>query len=256
EAARQGLLRMAAAGAKVVPLAVVNPDTASELGASAAELFSLPVARAHVTCNLRTVWDDAALRGLREGLRAAAEIWARAFRAGRSIWFEPFTTKILSHLHAAMPCASRCQFGARELVVAPSGRFYPCGELVGDDSDARHVIGNLDDGVWSDQLQAMRADKERIELTCQDCGIRERCSSSCGCKHVALTGQFGVITDTLCELESAFIEAADTIAAELYAEGCAAFIDYFYRQPWRANSVAKLVQLCRAASGTDRAGSD
>ncbi len=52
-AVRQGLSRLAAAGAEVVPLAVVNPDTAARLGDTAVELFSLPVARAHVTCNLR-----------------------------------------------------------------------------------------------------------------------------------------------------------------------------------------------------------
>jgi uncharacterized protein len=108
----------------------------------------------------------------------------------------------------------------------------------------------LDDGVWFDKLQALRANKERVELTCRDCGLRERCSSSCGCKHVALTGRFGIITDTLCEIESAFIEAADALATELYAEGCAAFIDYFYRQPWRANGTTELIQLRRSAAAS------
>lgn len=247
-AAKQGLLQLAAAGAEVVPLAVINPDTAGFLGVTSAELFSLPVARAHVTCNLRAAWDAEALEHLRGGLRDAADTWGQAFRAGRKIHFEPFTTKILSHLHAAMPCAGRCQLGAVELVVAPSGRFYTCGELVGDDSDESYVIGDIENGLSATKLQALRAAKERVEVTCERCELRERCSSSCGCKHVALTGAFGEITDTLCDIESAFIDAADAIAETLYREACEAFYDFFYRRPWVANAPANLIQIRRKAT--------
>jgi uncharacterized protein len=244
-AVREGIRRLAAAGAEIVALAVVNPDTASSLGEVAEELFSLPVVEAVLTCNLRSAWDDAALRGLREGLAAAAGAWGQLFRAGRCLRFEPMTTKILSHLHAAMPCAARCQLGASDLVVAPSGRLYPCGELVGDDDDDRFVIGDVVGGLSLPRLKSLRDAKERIESTCRDCAIRERCSSACGCKHVALTGSMGQVTDTLCDVEAAFIEAADGVAEELHREGCEAFMQFFYRGPWKPNPVTGLAQLRR-----------
>lgn len=244
-AVKQGLLRLSAAGARVIALAVVNPDTAANLGVTALELFSLPVARAHVNCNLRASWDDAALHALRAGLRAAGGVWAQAFREGRIIHFEPFTTKILSHLHAAMPCAGRCQLGAQELVVAPSGRLYPCGELVGADDDTRHVIGDIDNGLSVDKLRELRAAKDRVEVTCEACALRERCSSGCGCKHVALTGNFGEITSTLCEIESAIVEAADEVAETLYRENCEAFLEFFYRRQWIVKPETELVQVRR-----------
>ncbi|MGC4065019.1 MAG: radical SAM protein [Polyangiaceae bacterium] len=230
--ARDGLLRLSKAGANVFALAVINPDTASATGDVVRELFSLPLARAHVACNLRTTWDHAAIDALRRGLAQAMEHWKRAFRDGKIIHLEPLTTKILSHLHAAMPCGSRCQFALSELVVAPSGRFYSCSELVGNDETDGFSIGDLDQGIDHDKLGRMRADRSRIEGACEGCDLHERCSSSCGCKHVALTGKFGAVTDTLCNTEAAFIEAADALASTLHAEGCEAFLDFFYRKQW------------------------
>jgi uncharacterized protein len=247
-AVRAGLERLAAAGAQIGVLAVVNPDTAAALGETTAELFELPVARANVACNLRAAWDTTAVANLRDGLRSAIEVWKRAFRAGRAVHFEPLTTKVLSHLFAAMPCGSRCQFGADELVVAPSGRFYTCGELVGDDTDPSLSIRDLEHGIDWAKLTALREQKQRIEAHCRDCEIQSRCSSSCGCKHVALTGTFGQITSTLCDTEAAFIEAADAAAAALYAEQSPAFIEFFYRKQWAPTAAPRFVPLRRAPS--------
>jgi uncharacterized protein len=249
---KEGIRRLAAAGAEIVAAGVINPDTGSSLGEVAVELLSLPIFVATLTPNLRAAWDQAALGGLREGLEAAAEVWAEAFRAGRCVRFEPMTTKILSHLHAAMPCASRCQLEGRELVVAPSGRLYPCGELVGEDQRDQFVIGDVADGLSAARLKSLRETKDRVESKCQDCPIRERCASSCGCIHVALTGAMGDFTDTLCELEASFIEAADRVAEELYRESCPAFLEFFYRQSWDANPTASLVQLRRGPAPRPR----
>jgi uncharacterized protein len=244
-AAREGLFKLSRAGANVFALAVLNPDTAAATGDVVRELFSLPLARAHVTCNLRTTWSGAAIDDLRRGLAAAMDHWKQAFRSGKILHLEPLTTKILSHLHAAMPCGSRCQFALNELVVAPSGRLYSCSELVGDDEVPGFSVGDLDHGIDHEKVHHMRADRNRIETECGDCELHERCSSSCGCKHVALTGRFGAITDTLCNTEAAFIEAADDLAAELYAEGCDAFLEFFYRKQWAPTAPALYVPLRR-----------
>ncbi|MGC4069401.1 MAG: radical SAM protein [Polyangiaceae bacterium] len=241
----QGIERLAKAGARVVTLAVISPDTADALGEILLEAFGLPLARVHVTCNLRATWDTVALEALRRGLARAATHWVDAFRAGRIIHFEPLTTKILSHLHAAMPCANRCQLGFDEVVVAPSGRLYTCGELVGEDQDHSLSIGDIENGIDVSKLSSLREQKNRIEVSCADCEIRERCSSACGCKHVALTGTFGAVTQTLCDTETAFIEAADAVAEALYRERCDAFLDFFYRKGWAPSSPQAYVQLRR-----------
>ncbi len=242
-AVRTGILRLAAAGANVVALSVANPDTAGALGEVATELVSLPISRAHVTCNLRANWDTQALEALREGTKAAARVWGDQFRAGRCIQLEPFTMKVLSHLHGAMPCPSRCLMEAHEFIVAPSGHIYGCGELVGEDSDEQFVIGDLDSGLWWDKVKQLRDAKNRVLEICAPCALVKRCTSNCGCKQVALTGAHGEITETFCEIEEAFINAADTIAEELYREGCPAFTRFFYQETWTPNTPEKLAQL-------------
>jgi hypothetical protein len=51
------------------------------------------------------------------------------------------------------------------------------------------------------------------------------------------------VTEAFCEIEEAFITAADTIAAELYRENCPAFIQFFYQEPWTPNTPEGLAQL-------------
>jgi radical SAM protein with 4Fe4S-binding SPASM domain len=118
---------------------------------------------------------------------------------------------------------------------------------VGEDEDPTFSVGHLDTGVDEEKLSRMRAEKERIEVDCADCELRARCSSSCGCKHVALTGEYGRVTSTLCDTEAAFIEAADALAETLYAEGCEAFLDFFYRKRWAPTQSTGLVPLRRKA---------
>lgn len=250
EAVRDGLRRLHGAGAKVVALAVTNPDTVGELGAVVAEFLSLPLVRAHITPNLRATWDETAISSLKSGLLDAMAVWGAQFRAGKAFVLEPFTTKILSHLLGAMPCARRCQLAAHEIVVAPSGRLYPCGEMVGDDDDGCHVIGDVWAGVDEAALLRLRAQKDRVETLCADCAIRARCSSSCGCKQVALTGNLGELTDVFCDLEEAFIEAADTLAASLHGEGVGAFRSLFYETRWLSNAGTNLLRLGRRPSPT------
>lgn len=242
---RRGLEGLQRAGARVALLAVVNPNTASSLDDVVDELLGVSADRIHLAINLRATWDDTALADLGAGLARAAARWGEAFRAGKRAIVEPLVTKILSHLHAAIPCGSRCQLAAEELVVAPSGRIYPCGELVAQDDDTRHVIGHVDTGLDWPKLEQLRQARGRVEAICEGCGIRERCSSACGCKHVALTGNLGAVNATLCDTEAAFIEAADRLAEELYAESCDAFIEMFYRQRWAASSAQTLVKLRR-----------
>jgi uncharacterized protein len=250
EEVREGLVKLADAGARVVVMGVVNPDTAGALGAVMKEFLGLPVVRAHLTCNLHRTWDGAALGALRQGMVDAMALWGDHFRAGHCFVLEPFTTKILTHLHGAIPCHRRCQLGAHELVVAPSGRIYPCGEMVGDDQNHDLAVGDVYSGLYQDKLSTLAAAKSRIEETCAPCALRARCASSCGCKHLALTGELGRVTEGLCNLEEAIIDAADALASTLYAEECRAFLRLFYETRWQVAAGPRLIRLRRGPEDT------
>ncbi len=243
--ARAGLERLGTAGIHAGLLAVVRPETAAQLGASLTTLLSLEPTRIQLSIDYSASWDEAAVAALRLGLQRAGDIWADCFRAGRTIRVDPLHNKILTHLKGAIPCPTRCQLGGKELAVAPSGRIFPCPQMVGQDEDPTMVIGHVDSGLDHDALQRLQASKERSRRTCEDCALVHRCQCQCGCRHVALSGELGVITEILCETEAAFIDEADRVAELLFSEQCPAFVDYYYRRQWSAAQGAKLTKLRR-----------
>jgi hypothetical protein len=91
--------------------------------------------------------------------------------------------------------------------------------------------------------------KDRVEETCAPCALRDRCQSHCGCRHVALTGELGLINQALCEIEESFILAADEVARVLTAERCPAFIDAYYRRQHRPAAGSTLTSLRKAGGG-------
>jgi uncharacterized protein len=224
-------------------LAVVSVATASRLADTMKLLLGLGARKINLSVNYRDAWTDDACRELARGLHAAGEVWMDHFRSGQALPVDPFHTKILTHLKGGIPCPSRCLLGGHELTVSPTGRIYPCAQMVGEDTRDDLVIGDVDGGVDSERVTALQRAKDRVEHVCTPCGLRDRCQSHCGCRHLALSGSLGEITATLCETESAFIEAADRIAETLFSEQCETFLDYYYRRPWAPAAGSQLTQL-------------
>jgi radical SAM protein with 4Fe4S-binding SPASM domain len=214
-------------------------------------LLAMQPVKAQLSIDYGAAWTEEALGDLRAGLRDAGEAWMASFRAGRAIPLNPMHGKILAHLHGGMPSPSRCQFATRELAVAPSGRIYPCGQMIGEDKDPALVIGHVAEGLDPSRVAKLQQAKDRADDTCASCELRDRCQSQCGCRHVALSGELGVITAALCETEAAFIEEADRVAEILHAERCRAFLAYYYERTWGMTPGSKLVQLRRARPASD-----
>ncbi len=227
-----GLEKLREAGIPFHILAVLCPDTIRQLGAGLRAIFELGPEKVQFSPNYRDEWTDESIEWLRAGMQDAGDVWMERFRAGSAIAVNPFHTKILSHLKGGMPCPSRCLLGGGEFTVTPTGRLYPCAQMVGEDTDEVVAIGHLDSGIDLKALLRLQKVKDTVEKTCGDCELRDRCQSQCGCRHLALSGKLGVITATLCETEAAFIDEADRIAETLYSEGCEAFIDYYYKRNW------------------------
>jgi uncharacterized protein len=236
-------LRQAVVAFRLV--AVVRPDTAPRLGEVVRTLLDLQPAQATLTPDFRAPWTEESIAGLRTGLHDAGEVWMEAFRGGRALPLEPLRGKILTHLKEGIPCPERCTLAGRAFAVAPTGRLYPCAQMIGEDRDDELVIGTLDSGFDSKRLAELQQAKDRVEETCAPCALRDRCQSHCGCRHVALTGELGRINQALCEIEESFILAADEVARVLTAERCPAFIDTYYRKQYRPAAGSVLTRLRR-----------
>lgn len=238
-----GVRRLRAARIPFQIMVVYGAATAARLGDALTELMPLGAEKILLNANYRDDWSEAAIESAREGLAAAARVWAARVRTGSVVPVEPFHTKILSHLKGGAPCGSRCVLGNGEVTVTPKGRLYPCPQMVGEDDADEHVIGDLETGIDLRRAAELRAQKERSLETCSACDLFQRCQNQCGCRQVAVSGQLGRITAVLCELEAASIDAADRVAEALVGEQVPAFVDYYYRRTWTAAPGAQLVQL-------------
>jgi uncharacterized protein len=230
--ARAGARRLVEAGVGVTTVAVINPDTADRVGEVVRELLAVGGERIILAPNYGARWSAPALEACASGVGDAAAEWMHHLRRGGRQLLEPLAIKILGHLHGGTPCPAKCQLAGKEFAVAPSGRLYPCPQLVGEDSDERHVIGEVTRGIDREALARLRAAKDRVLEHCGECDVRTRCDGLCGCKHVMATGEMGRVSGEFCDLENLFIDAADRVGETLYAEGCAAFKAIFYEQRW------------------------
>jgi radical SAM protein with 4Fe4S-binding SPASM domain len=252
DAVAQGLARLRDAGIPHQLLAVVGPWSAPSLDRTVATALALGPEKVQLSIDYGAPWTEESLGALREGLRDAGDVWMAAFRAGKAVPLNPLHGKILAHLHGGMPCASRCLLAQGELTVAPSGNLYPCGQMVGEDDDDALVIGHVSTGVDAARVARLQSARDRIDDTCGDCELVDRCQSQCGCRHLALTGELGKITASLCETEAAFVEEADRVAETLHGEGCRAFLAYYYERSWAPAAGAKLVTLRRGPGDASR----
>jgi len=227
----RGLERLRDAGIPFGLLAVFGPETGRHLGETLSTILPLGPQKVQLSANYGASWTEQSIDELRLGLEEAADVWMEWFRSGKAVLVDPFHTKILAHIKGGLPCPGRCLLGGSAFTVAPSGRLYPCGQMVGEDAGAL-AMGDVDGGYDLAALKRMQEAKDRIEATCAPCELRHRCQSQCGCRHVALTGKLGEITETLCEIESAYIDAADRIAETMVTEACPAFVQLFYQRDW------------------------
>jgi len=226
-------------------VAVVRPDTARRLGECLGALLHQQPRAVTFTPDLRAPWTDSSVAELRAGLRDLSEAWIDSFRRDRRVPVEPLHTKILTHLHGCIPCPARCTLTGQAFAVAPSGRLYPCGQMIGEDTHEQLVIGTVETGLDRERLAELQRQKDRVEATCAPCALRHRCQSHCGCQHWALTGQLGSITATLCEIEESWIAAADHAASTLLAEQCPSFLATYYQQRYMRGAGSSLARLRR-----------
>jgi uncharacterized protein len=244
--------RLRRAGIRYSLVAVVRPDTARHLGQVVAALLNLQPVQITLTPDLRAAWTTASIGELRAGLHDAGDAWGKAFQSGHAIALEPLHAKILTHLKQGIPCPERCTLAGHSFAVAPTGRLYPCAQMIGEDCDDSLVVGTVSSGFDQTRLTALQRSKDRVEETCASCALRDRCQSHCGCRHLALTGELGRINQVMCDVEESFILAADEVASRLAAERCPLFLDTYYRKQYRPADGAILTRIRRPSDHNAR----
>lgn len=241
-----GIERLSRAKVPFQLMVVFGTETAGRLGDALRQALALSPEKIQLNANYGDDWTEESIEALRSGLDAAGDVWMEALRAGRVVPVEPLHSKILSHLKGGIPCPSRCLLGDRELTVTPTGRIYPCPQMVKEDRDETLAIGHVESGLDRDKIRALQQQKDRALDSCEGCDLFARCQSQCGCRHVALTGELGSITQVLCEIEEAYVDAADRVAETLVAEQCPSFVEYYYQRNWAPAEGAALVTLRRS----------
>jgi uncharacterized protein len=224
--------RLKDCGVRCQLVAVVTAATAPYLGESVAYLLGLAPLRLALQPHLRDNWTDEAISAFRQGALDAAGVWAESFRAQRPVVVEPLHTKVLSHLTEGAPLPARCQIATREFTVAPSGRIYPCAEMVGEDRDGELAVGHVEDGLSEGRIRALRARARATATSCATCALSPRCQYRCACRQLASSGRIGTLSPAFCEIETAWVDAADAAAERLTAENCRAFQRFYYELSW------------------------
>ncbi len=150
------------------------------------------------------------LDALKEQYEILAEEYIKRRAAGREFGFFHFNIDIYNG-----PCAAKrlvgCNAGDEYLAVAPDGNIYPCHRF---DGLSEYVIGNVNDGTFSDRLPRMFAVTNLTKKDeCGDCWAKYYCSGGCAANSIFFAGGITKPYKIGCELMRKRVECALAIAA-------------------------------------------
>ena len=230
DAVVKGIRRAQERLGSVRTISVVHPGNLARLPESFDLVASLGITRMAFNLNYDAKWEEEQLEDLERGYEAMADRVIEHYRRGVDFTVQPFHAKIVSRLKGGFAPGDKCDFGCKELAVAPSGRIYPCDRLIGEDGAAQDevVIGDVDTGVQVARVSAMKDPKDQPKADCEGCAIVDRCMWWCGCVNKALTGRVDEVSGLLCAVEQMIVRASDRIATTLFAEGNRPFFARYY----------------------------
>ena len=211
-------------------ISVVHPGNVEHVPDSFDLIRSMGVRQLAFNVDYSAGWDEASTGRLGVAWEALADRAIASYRAGHDFTIRPLHSKIVSRLKSGFSEADKCDFGCRELAVAPSGRLYPCDRLIGEDgpAEADMVIGHVDTGQDWRRLFALKHPKDAVKPDCDGCALQARCMWWCGCVNRAVTGRVDAVGGLLCQLEQHTIRAADRLASTLFNEGNPPFLARYY----------------------------
>jgi len=224
----RALSHYAGSSAQAEVIVVVDPRNVQHLSESVGWLISQGIGSISLNPNFYVAWPDSALEVWTTAYARIGDRYADEFRRGSPVRINVFDGKIRVRIKEGYAACDKCGFGVDEVAVAPSGNLYPCERIVGDDTNEALRIGTVFDGFDAVRRAEVTARRGNTVAECQDCPVQARCMNWCGCINYATTGASDRVAGIVCFHERMSIEAADRVAAALYAERNPVFLAKFY----------------------------
>ncbi len=192
------------------------PQAAGKFADSVKYLHALGFRRITATpaYGKRAPWTEEHLETLEQQLLQIAAFYSECFRKGEHFYFSPFDAKIRQCITGENP-ADRCHLGQRQMPVNVDGKIYACTQFIGDEE---FCMGDVFSGLDVQKQMAVAGRVHVLPEECRECGLRERCTNSCGCLNRLETGDEAEVSPMQCAYERMLIRIADGMADALYEE--------------------------------------
>ncbi len=208
---------------------VIDPSNIMHLADSVKYLSEEKnVFRIAINPNFYTEWSEKALATWKEEFIKVGDFILNSYRKEKAVAVNFFENKVITRLKDGFENCDRCNFGEKEISVAPSGNLYPCERLVGDDTNNEMCIGDIKNGFDKEKRKAILDKRGNVNKECLTCSIKNRCMNWCCCINYATTGQINMVDGLVCFHEQTAVEVTDNIAEILFKEKNKIFISRFY----------------------------
>ena len=210
-------------------IVVPSPENVAHLFAGVRFLYlKKGVRRVSINPNFYAEWPEKALKTWRGESDKLGDLFIELYRQGRPVALNFIDGKIITHLKCGFDCGDKCNFGEKEIAIAPSGRIYPCERLVANDDNDEMCIGHIESGFDEDKRQAILRRRGCVNAECLSCAIRSRCMNWCCCINYTITGAIDVTDGIVCFHEQMAVEVADRVGTTLFEERNPAFLARYY----------------------------
>ncbi len=215
-------------------VSVVSPPNVDHMATSVDYLLDAGVRVLSLGLDYTAEWNAEALDTLEHQLNTVGDRYVDNFSRNEDIYISVLDAKIIAHLKGGLEDCDKCQAGHRELALAPSGNWYPCERLVGNDgqAEAKYCLGNAnntaDGGPDPRRVFAALQGHGTLDPTCAACVHRSRCMNHCACSNAMSGGELAVPGSSVCETEQVCIRVADRVAKTLFDAGNALFLRKHY----------------------------
>jgi uncharacterized protein len=235
EAASRALEVAQARFPRLSVISVIDPQNVVHLAAGIEHLVSAGVRRLTLNPNWLANWEPEHFAVWQRAYEQAAELWLGGHRRAHPFVLNTIDPKIWGRLTEDFAPSGGCGFGHTELAIAPSGRVYPCGRIVGEDPDEPSdpcrslCMGDVTAGL-DPAACASLPERGGVPDECRACVFQSRCGNQCGCSNLEATGDAATPSGVLCWHEKMSIRLADRAASTLYDEHNASFMSTFYSE--------------------------
>jgi len=212
---------------KSYAMMTIAPEAADGIAESVRYLYELGFRRINCTIayGSRVLWTDEAMEIVREQMLIVAEFFEECFEKDY-FFFGPFSGKISEAIHQNNP-KERCHLGTRQAPVAVDGKIYACTQFIGDED---YCLGDVFNGYDLEKMKrmALKNSERKEPEDCAECGIRDRCTHTCGCTNRMETGDADTVSAVTCNYEQMIIKIADEVGERLYEQYPEKFAKLFF----------------------------